>query len=213
MESHLTIDMPEDLIDEIQLEITEAPYDSIIHFLRRAVIDFCEESHYWQEEIGPVLVVDARMEYDLPVSRSFSATTIMDVSVLLNGNRESTTLQRCQTNDVKYRFWQETPFTIEFFPHEELVGKGISVIAALKPELYGNKFKFSENIIRDFRAAIVARAKSLLYKIPGKPWSDLNQAQINDGIFTSLSSEALLRQARGYSKLPDRAVRKARSFY
>lgn len=211
MQPHRTIDLPDELIDEIQFEIPEAPYDSIAHYLRRAVIDFCEKSHYWQEDIGPIRVTSASIEYDLPVSRTFAVVSVLEVSFA--DTTEQKELVRCQTDDVQYRYWQSTPFSISFYPLDELNETDVSVIAALKPEIYNNTFKFSENILRDFRDAIVAGAKALLYKTPRKPWTDAGQFQMNDGLFESKAAEALRRQGRGYSRLPDRSVRKQRVYF
>lgn len=208
---HKTIDLPEGLINEIQFEITEAPYDSIVHFLRRSIIEFCEKSHYWREDIGPINVTEPTTEYDLPVSQRFTVVSVM--AVFFFDQDKKITLFRCATDDVKYRFWQSTPFSIEFFPHEDLIEKSISVIAALKPELQGDVFKFSENLLTDYRDAIVAGAKAALYKIPRKPWTDIGQVQINDDIFERNAAEALRRANRGYSRLPDRAVKKSRTYY
>lgn len=212
MQAHRTIDMPEDLIDEINLEIPEISRDAIVHHARRAVIDFCERSHYWQEDIGPILVNENSTEYDLPVSRRVAVVALMAVG-FTDTDGEQKQLVRCETDDVDYRYWQPTPFTISFYPHQDLIGKSVSVIAALKPEIYNDTFKFSELLIRDYRDGILAKAKANLYSMPRKAWSDPGLFQLNNSAFEVACGKALRSQARGYSRLPDRAVKKARVYY
>jgi hypothetical protein len=217
MTPHALIDLPDDVINEIHLEIPEANIASITHFLRRAVIEFCEKSHYWQEDIGPVTVGEDVTEYDLPVSNSFSLVSVMKVFFLdVMGNEVRLSPAQSgnsESPDLKYRYWQPTPFTLCFYPYDELIDKEISIVAAIKPELYNNSFKFSDYIIKDFREAIIAKAKACLYKIPRKEWTDINEARLNESIFMEKTREALRRQNAGYSSIPYRGEKKIRLYY
>lgn len=207
MQPHRLVSIPDDVINEVQFEITEAPYDSIVLFVQRAVCDFCEISHYWQEEIGPLMPQLGADAYDIDAPRGSSIVSVLHVSTADNE------LYRSQDESVHYRFWQSSSGSIEFYPIDELAGKSISIIGALKPEIDGNNFKFSETILRDYRDAIVAGAKAKLYLIPRKPWTDLNLAQVNSGLFQEKANEALRAKGRGFSKLPDRSIPKKREFY
>ncbi len=207
MESHSTAELPEDMIDEIQFEIPEAPYDSVVHHLRRSAVKFCEESHYWQEEIDPLVVLTGVQSYDLSAARTVAIVSVIKVSSI---DRE---LCRSQDDAVQYRYWQPSPFTIDIFPSENLSGQEITILASLKPALYSGNFKVSTSLISDYRDALIAGAKSMLYKTPRKAWTDLNQAQINQYVFDEDARDSLLMRSRGYSRLPDRSVSKKRNFY
>lgn len=212
MQPHKTTSNIDDLVNEIQFEIPEAVFDSIQLFVRRAIVAFCERSHYWREDIGPVRVTAQTHEYDLPTSRTVDVVEIQAVSVSVDGS-SLIVLQRSATDDVKYRYWQPTPTTFTVAPVEELAGHDLAVICSLKPQLYGNQFKFSEQLLVDHRDALIAGAKAMLYKTPRKPWTDLQQAQINAGDFEARVAAARRTVARGYSLSPDRISRKSRPFY
>jgi hypothetical protein len=212
MQPHKTTSNIDDLVNEIQFEIPEAVFDAVELFVRRAIVTFCEKTNFWCEDLGPVTVNLQTDEYDLPISRTVDVVEI--VNVLANrGDGSKVELERCASGDVKYRYWQPTPTTFTVSPIQELAGSELSVICSLKPQLYGNQFKFSEQLLVDHRDALVAGAKSMLYKIPRKPWSDLQQAQINANDFQTRIAAARRTVARGYSISPDRVPRKQRPFY
>lgn len=207
MQPHKTTSDLEDLINEIQFEIPEAAYDAIVLHLRRSIIKFCEVSHYWKEDIGPVRVVSVSNSYDLPLSRGIALVGVMSVST------SDQVFERCETDDVKYRYWQDSPLSILLYPNDDFIGQDLSIVAAIKPAIHGDAFKVSASLVEQYRDALIAGAKSALYKTPRKPWSDLNQAQINDSIFDSTANDARLHAARGHLRVPDRTPNKVREFY
>lgn len=207
MQPHRLVSIPDDLINEIQFEIPEAPYDAIQLHLRRAICEFCELSHYWQEEVGPLTPQAGTDIYDIDAPRGASIVSVVKVS------SDDFELHRSDSSDVRYRFWQSSSNTIQVSPIDELAGKSISIVAALAPQLDGNNFKFSETVLRDYRDALVAGAKAKLYMIPRKPWADLNLAQANAAKFQDHAGDALRARGRGFSRLPDQSVPKKREYY
>jgi len=210
MQAHRAVDIPEDLIDAVQFEIPEAPHDSVEHYLRRSITEFCEKSHFWQEDIGPIRVVDNLEEYELSVPRRVSIVTVHQVFYTEHG--KVIELPRA-AGDMSIRYWQPTPFTFVPEPKERLTGKDLSVIISLRPELYNGSFKVSQFLIQEYREALAAGAKASLYSVPRKPWTDFQLSQLNLSIFSRAAEAALRSQGRGYSRLPDRSVRKPRSFF
>lgn len=217
-----------DMVDEIQLEIPEVPVEAINLHCRRAIIEFCELSHFWREEVGPIRVVkgaDGEMveEYDLPVPQSRYVASVMKVTTIKNNrlitlqraeNRENLViLHRHDQDEVFYRYWQDTPFTIRFAPADRLEGQDMSIEAALVPNELNKTIEFSAEILRNYRDALTAGAKARLYKIPRKPWSDVGQYQVNREFFEREATASLRHQARGFSRLPDKAPDKERKFY
>lgn len=211
MQPHRLVSIPDDLINEIQFEIPEAPYDAVQLYLRRAICEFCEISHYWQEEVGPLTPQAGTDIYDIDAPRGASIVSVVGVSFDDAGN--AVELFRDSSGQMKFRFWQPSSSAIQFAPIEELAGKSISIVAALKPEIDGNNFKFSETILRDYRDSIAAGAKAKIFMIPRKPWSDPGLAQASQVVFITGSNKALRSKGRGFSRLPDRANPVARSYY
>ncbi len=210
---HRLTEIPESIIDEIGFEIPEAPYDSVVWALKKSIAEFCELSHYWKEDIGPVRVLAGCTDYDVSAFGNASIISILEIKTV-TGDGRSIELERSSSDCVRYRFWQHTPFTITISPVDELIGIDLSVFAALKPQENSSDFEFSENILTDFQDSIIAGAKAKLYEVPRKPWFDPSLYQKNRAEFVSAGSDALRSQARGYSHLPDKSVKqKARSFY
>lgn len=211
MQPHKTTSNIDDLVNEIQFEIPEAVFDAIQLFVRRSIVSFCEKSHYWREDIGPVRITAQAAEYDLPIGRTVDVIEVEKMFANMDG--AELILERSKTDDVRYRFWQSTPTTFTVAPLDMLAGNDLSIICSLKPQLHGSQFKFSEQILVDHRDAVLSGAKSMLYKVPRKPWTDLQQAQINFSDFEAKAAAARRTVARGYSISPDRITRKARPFY
>jgi len=212
MQPHKTTSNIDDLVNEIQFEIPEAVFDAIQLYVRRSIVSFSEKSHFWREDIGPVRVTAQAAEYDLPISRTVDVIEIEKIFAHMEDGSELV-LERSSNDDIRYRFWQPTPTTFTVVPLDVLAGKDLSIICSLKPQLYGSQFKFSEQLLVDHRDALVCGAKAMLYKVPRKPWTDLQQAQINFSDFEAKATAARRSVARGYSISPDRIPRKSRPFY
>src|SRR5690606_35199915 len=119
MQPHKTTSNIDDLANEIQFEIPEAVFDSIQLFVRRAIVRFCEESHFWREDIGPVRVTNQTNEYDLPTSRTVDVVEVEEIYVHMpDGTKRE--LDRSTDSSVRYRYWQPTPTTITVNPLDTL---------------------------------------------------------------------------------------------
>jgi len=210
---HRLTEIPESAIDEVLFEIPEAPQDSVSWAIKKAIEEFCELSHYWKEDIGPVRVMPGCSDYEVSAYGNAAIVSIVNIKTTSSDGR-LIQLERVSTDDVRYRFWQYTPFSITISSVDELSGLDLSVFAALKPIDCSSRFEFSESILIDYQDAILAGARARLYEVPRKPWFDPALHQKNRSIFVTAASDALRSQGRGYSRLPDRSSKqKARSFY
>lgn len=205
---HKTAVIPENFHDEIVFEIPEANRDSVGLYLQRAVIEFCEKSHFWQEDIGPLRVVATTNSYDISPPRGLSVVSVIGVFA------NSCELVRSDDPDITYRYFQNSPFAIAVEPHAELIGSDLSIYAALKPDIKpGDSFKCSEALLDQYRDVIISGAKSMLYKVPRKPWTDTQLANNYWQSFEVASSEALRTQARGFLRIADKTTEVKRPFY
>lgn len=201
------------LINEIQLELPEAPYNAMIHHLRRSIIEFFEISNSWVEEVGPIWAVEDIDTYDLLAVTGLKINSVIRVHTII-ANRQ-VELERTKDNGVRFRYWQGSPSQISIAPMDELKNRNVYISASLSPVIDKNgKIQVSEYLFRDFHDAFIAGAKARLYKIPRKDWTDPNLYAENRRIFDYEAKEALRFRARGYSRLPDRApVKKKRPFH
>lgn len=213
VQSHRTTTNVDQVIDEVQLAVPGAPHDLVSHHVKRALVDFCRESHYWLENIGPLQVVEATNTYDVPVSQYQRAVTVHQVIAEQGASRKI--LKRTEDTRVSERFFQYSDFAFEIHPHSSLVGYNMTIIASLEPVLVGaNKvIRVSESVLTAYHDAIVAGALSRVLKVPSKPWTDLQQASINREEFQQQALSARRAVARGFSGAPDGGKNVPRSFF
>ena len=167
MTPHAVVAIPDALIDEIQFEIPEAPFHSVEKYLKTSIVTFCEKSNYWQEDLTSIEVVENVISYSIP-----QPVTTDVVNVISIYTDECQELQRSQGADIEFRYWLENPFTIAVAPTEKLSGRSLIITASVKPKIESENFEFSTWLLRDYREALIAGAKAMLYKSPRKPWTD-----------------------------------------
>ncbi|WP_020209041.1 hypothetical protein [Gilvimarinus chinensis] len=213
VETHRLTSNVDEIINNVNLSVQGIPFDLVDYHVKRALVDFCRESHFWLEDIGPVRVVQASNTYDVPVSQYQRAITIHQI-IATKGD-DVIELQRSSDPNVQYRFWQYSDFTFEVHPHIPLIGYDLSIIAALEPGIIGpsRAIKVSQSLLDAWVDALTAGALARLQRIPGKEWTDLGQSQFNESTFKREARRARRQKSRGFSGAPDKPVRKARKFY
>lgn len=207
---HRTTSDFEHIVNEVQLEMPEAAYDLVQLNVQRSIIEFCRESHYWVEDVGPLKVVAATDTYDVPVSQYQEAVVIHSIIATLDENVIE--LHRSQDENVKYRFFQNSSVDFVITENEELAGYSMSIKASVAPRLVSGEVRVSEAVLNDYHDAIANGARSRLQKIPRKPWSDLQSASLNGQMAAEDARSARRALARGFTRAPDGAVKKARTF-
>jgi len=207
---HRTTNDFEHIVNEVQLEMPEAAYELVQLNVQRSIIEFCRESHYWVEDVGPLKVVAATDTYDIPVSQYQEAVVIH--SIVATQKESTVELQRSQDFNVKYRFFQNSSFDFVITENEELAGYNMSIKASVAPRLVSGGLQVSEAVLNDYHDAIASGAKSRLQKIPRKPWSDMQAASINGELASRDARAARRALARGFTRAPDGAAKKPRSF-
>ena len=204
---HTVMEIPSDMVDDIQFEMAEVPYDYIETLLRRACIEFCEQSRYWQENIDSLTMLADTSHYVLSVTPTKKLVSLMQVFV------DGVEWERGESDNHNNRYYQYTPESIDFYPVTPCVGNVITMVAAIKPAEVDDVMLVSVPLLNDYRAALISHAKSALYRIPRKPWTDLQQAQLNEVILNAAVEKARLTQARGYAMQTVSAPVKTRPFY
>src|SRR5690606_35570418 len=147
--------------------------------------------HWWLEDVGPIRVISGIDNYPVGTSRYAKIVTIEKVGAY---NDSEELVWFSATNDASvtdWRFWPDSSFSIDVFPNDELTGKDLVVLCSLKPRVYNSTFKVSEELVEEYRDGLVAGAKALIYKIPNKEWTDLNQAALHNSMFEAEANKAL----------------------
>lgn len=202
----------DELLNEIQMDFPEAPHQFIENVARQSCIRFCELSLYWQEYLGAVYVVRDLFEYDVPVPPY--AKLIEIERVFLDEDGEERNFEKSPIDTLsRYRFWNPLNNILMLYPNDVLAEKSVGVIAALKPDREAENFTVPDALLDDHYDALVAGARSRLYRIPRQPWSDPGHYQENQAIFEEAARKARRNMRRGYQSAPDRINATPRTYY
>lgn len=201
MTPHRTTSDLDDLINDVRLEVPGAMEDLIEKHMRRAIIEFCEISHFWHEEVGPIIVIDDIDRYLLTSSSYSRIGSVLEVTTMLNGNEIH--LTETEDEGVKYRYQCPSPFEIVVHPVDWLKGLSLSVVCSIVPVVYQDSLEVSEEVVIRHRDALVDGATARLMEIPGKEWTNERRAMQLRAKFEQAAHRGLREQARSYKLKPD----------
>lgn len=208
---HSTASIPDDMVNEIQIEMPEAPFDLVMQLLQQSCRDFCEKSNYWIENATAITILANTETYNLAIGND--GKEIVGVNRVYD--QDENIYEKCATKEVYYGWWQSTPETIDIYSSREIKDYVIQVEVSIKPKLNAGAFLVSAPMLSNYREAILAGTKAKLYKIPRKDWTDFNLSKYNEAIFIAESDSARANQARGFTRFPTdtKTPDKKRLFY
>jgi hypothetical protein len=212
MQVQPTTNVTDQLVAEVQFEIPEANYATCTANVKQSIIDFLHYSHYWHIEVSAGTVLTGVDNYSFTEPAGVANVSLIQLVVTDTDGEEYEFARDSSLGDSK-SFWQVSPTEIVIADCENWLGATMKVVLAVKPLIDANPFNYCARILIDYRKAIVSGAKSLIYRMPQKKWTDLKQAEMHDGIHTGLREEALRRQARGYTQKSERVPKKRRLHY
>lgn len=207
---HRQADDLSELVRFIRVEIPTASDDLILPYVKRAVVEFCESSQFWVEEVGPIQVIPGIDTYEIATSAHQALVNIRDVYT----EHQDKLLQLGKGREaVDWRWWMHSPDSIVISPVDRMEGKTLNVIAAVKPKERDGVFRVSEHVINDYFEALCWGAKSKLYRVPTLEIADVSMAAMYEHKFNEVAEGALRRVANGYSRSPKRVPPKPRDFF
>lgn len=179
--------------------------DSLIESnIRSAVIEFCEKSGAYQLELDPVTTVANIFEYDLEPP---SGTVVHKIMWVVHEGKD---LEPISTNLLEQRLpkWRDADHagTPQYYvknsqsvfwlvPTPETTKASSTILRAqLKPTHTSNAC--DDDIMSDYREAIINGALFRLLRLPSKDWTDLGAAQVYGSLFAQGIAEAE-RRGRG----------------
>lgn len=195
----------ESLLPEIIPMVPGCPDTLIENNIRAAVIEFCEKSEVYQQELDPVTTVANIYEYDLePPSQtlvhkivwvSYDGEEIEPVTTALLEQREPKWRDSNYYGTPNYFVKQtQSTFWLVPVPNETKVSSTI-VRAVLKPTYASTAA--DDEIMTDYRDAIINGTLFRLLRMPSKDWTDYAGAQVYASLFAEgiVNAERRARQA------------------
>ena len=166
--------------------------------IRSAAIDFCTKSEVYQQELDPVTTVAKIYEYDLEPPKH---TVVHKILWLINDGEKlepvSTGLLeqrlpawRDKANAGIPKYFVQQGQDVFFLAPMPAATKVESVIlrAVLKPEVAA--LELDDEIINNYKDAIVNGALFRLLRTPAKVWTDYSAAQIYASLYAEGVKEA-----------------------
>ena len=179
--------------------VSGCPDSLIENTIRAAVIELCEKSEAYQLELDPVTTVQNIYEYDLEAP---SGTTVHKILCMTHQGKDlepmTTTLLeqrlpkwREQTGVPLYFVQQNSKvFHVAPIPTDTVVGS-TNIRVVLKPAFTSTAC--DDDVMNDYRDAIINGTLFRLLRMPNKEWSDLTAAGVYGQLFTQGVEDAKRR--------------------
>jgi hypothetical protein len=195
----------ESLLPEIIPMVPGCPDTLIENSIRSAVIELCDKTEIYQQELDPVTTVANIYEYDLEAP---SQTTVCKILwVTHEGNEiEAITTALLEQREPKWRdsnyygtpkyFVKQTSTTFWMVPVPSETKVSSTIVRAVLKPTYGST-ACDDDVMSDHRDTIVNGALFRLLRLPSKEWTDFAGAQVYAALFNEglVYAERKARQA------------------
>ena len=141
--------------------------------IRNSVIEFCQQSHAWQENLAPIVPEADVKEYDLNLPTGAALVLVLDETEM------------------------EVDLAKKTVIFAEVPAGSITLRVALKPARAADSFP--DHIGEQYGEAIVSGALAKLMMMTGKPWANPQLAEYHGRIVSDAISRARAREFRGYT--------------
>lgn len=188
----------EALVPEIAPHLYGCPDILIENSIRAAVIELCEKALVYQAELDPVTTVSGIYEYDLEAPSGTSVHKVLWVSHH-GKDLEPTTSVLLEQRLPKWRetdqagmpvyFIKQSSSVVWLAPAPSTTSANSTIIrAVLKPTHTSQSC--DNDVMNDYRDAIVNGALFRLLRIPNRDWTDFKHSQLYANLFAQAIVEA-----------------------
>ncbi|RQS39775.1 hypothetical protein [Burkholderia sp. Bp8990] len=191
-----------DLFNEVLPEVPGVPQPLALNAIRNTVIAFCAGTDIWRQWLDPIDVECGVNTYDIPLDAGTDLVTLL--SVKCDGDK-LTPRNEDQLDDWNprwrtelnlprhYMMQNQESVVLACVPDRSSPG-GLLLSVSLQPERTSTSFPGW--IYSQYWEGITAGAKARLMVMPGKPWSNLQQAGIYQAAFDAEIGTARADAAR-----------------
>jgi len=181
----------ESLLPEIIPMVPGCPDTLIENSIRSAAIELCEKAGVYQAELDPVTTVAKIYEYDLEAP---SGTNVHKIMWAVHNGRD---LEPISTNLLEQRvpkwrdtnsastpiyYVKQTQSTFWLVPVPSVTSVSSTILRVqLKPT--HTSTACDDDVMSDYREAIVNGALFRLLRLPSKDWTDFSGAQVYGSLF------------------------------
>lgn len=198
-----------DMFDYFLPELPGVGQDIAKTVIRRAAIEFCEETFVWTYELTPINVVAGTATYSMVAPLADS-----DIAVILNAWYDGKSIHPVSPENLAQfpvywpdvegkpsHFTQETQDTVRLYPKPvDTVSDALRIRVGLRPSLASQGILdwLANKYIQEFAMG----AKSILKAMNGKPWTDPEGAMMCRAQFEGAKTRAAIDATRGFTRGP-----------
>lgn len=198
------------LLPEVLVDVPGCPSDMAVRAIRNTVIEFCEKSLIQQATLDPITLITGVNTYDLDAPTGFRIHKVM--KVWFNGKELAPMSPDMMPNPDSYlevnpsgytptpapptAYGQREDGTLTFLeiPDRQYTN-AVTIRAALAP--LRDSTKFDDFVYEQWAEIIGFGAKARLQINPGKPYTNVEAAQINQARYMTGLNDARQRAVRG----------------
>lgn len=185
-------------------ELPGCPILLIDHTVRRAAIQFCEQSLAWKYQHPDIAVVTTTDEYsfvplDQTIVHAITYAEFNGLEIKTKADENSVMIYdwRNETGSPEYVFGGATSLTL--VPTPDLEGT-LKLTVVLKPS--PTAIGMDDDIFNEYREGIMHGALARLMLSPKKPYTDPNMATFHQQMFAVAAGHAGVRAARNFTRAP-----------
>jgi len=204
----------EALIPEIAPHLYGCPDMLIENSIRAAVIELCEKAHVYQTELDPLTTVSGIYEYDLEAPSGTSVHKVLwishhgkDLEPVTSALLEQRLPKWRETDQagVPSYFIKQSSSVVWLAPTPSTTSAASTIIRAILKPTHTSK-SCDNDVMNDYRDAIVNGALFRLLRIPNRDWTDFKHSQLYGNLFSQALVEAE-RRSRNADTGVSRVVR------
>ena len=194
--------------DFVLPELNGVPTDLVDIYLRRAAIEFCEETSVYVADHDPISLIKGIAEYDLEAPET--ETDIVSVKKAWVGNAPIDYLSQ-DTLNQRMSYWpadeatqptaftQQTQTSIIVYPKPtESFRNGLKMKVVLRPSL--NATQIADWVATKYIQEITDGAKAMLMAMENKPWSSPSGEAKYRAQFEAGKTRATIEALRSFTR-------------
>jgi len=202
-----------DIYPEVRPDVPGCIDAVMLNAIRRAAIELCSESRFWEIDIDPITIIAGVTDYEIyqPLNQR---VVRLESAIGQFGN-----IPFKSDRDIEQEHghrWREhqgavpmglimlAPRLMRIYPTPNTTGAQIALRASMKPAPTATVI--DDYVYDDYYTAIAARAKAILCAMPGKEWTDLQMVPFYQKIFEDAVDRAKVIRARMYSNAAIRST-------
>lgn len=182
--------------------VNGAPSALMLAHLREAAIDFCTRTLVWRETLPPVLTAVDDTTYAIPLPQHSALVKLISYTLQDRDRRDIVDAGegelRLSDGDATESAWTEDRVNFRVSPAPKVAGWPMVLTVALKPS--DSTVMVPSFILNQHAATIAAGAIARLSSIPRQSFTDLQQAEIQSGIYNLQTKRLALAASRGFGR-------------